>query len=107
MLYTNIFIMLIGASMYASLFANFVKVIEYTNSKSIEWNKLQEQAINFGYQLSIPDSILSKIRNYYNNFRIKYSDLHESISNIKQLPTSLSSELWVTITINPLSNASS
>ena len=84
--------------MYASLFANFVKVIEYTNSKSIEWNKLQEQAINFGYQLCIPDPILSKIRNYYNNFRIKYSDLHESISNIKQLPTSLSSELCVTIT---------
>ena len=93
----DIFIMFVGASMYASLFANFVKVIEFTNSKSIEWNKLQEQAINFGYQLCIPDSILSRIRNYYNNMRIKYSDLHESIRNIKQLPTSLSSELWVTI----------
>ena len=95
--FTNIFFMFTGAIMYADLFANFASYIKSKNAKSIECDKMQEQAINFSYQLCISDTILSKIRNYYNNLRIKYSDLHESIHNIKQLPTSLSSELWVTI----------
>ena len=58
----DIFIMFIGASMYANLFANFVTVITTQNAKRIEWNRLQEQAINFGYQLSIPNPILDKIK---------------------------------------------
>lgn len=99
-IFVNIFFMLTGAIMYADLFANFATYINTKNAKSVECDKMQDQAINFGSQLWIPDSILSKIRNYYNNLRIKYSDLQESISNIKQLPTSLSSELWVTINSN-------
>ena len=58
----DIFIMFVGVSMYANLFANFVNVITTTNAKRIEWDKMREQAINFSDQLSIPDSIQNKIK---------------------------------------------
>ena len=58
----DIFIMFVGVSMFANLFANFINVITTQNAKRIEWNKKQEQAINFGYQLSIPGISLNKIK---------------------------------------------
>lgn len=49
----------------------------------------------FAAQLNIDDSIMRKVRYFYNELDIKYGDLYERYSNLKELPTSLSTELSI------------
>jgi hypothetical protein len=88
-----LFIMVTGASIYANLFANFIVSLNNKNAKNIEKIKKHDQVKNFGNQLNISEPIMLKIRHFYNELSIKYGDLHDRYSNLKELPTSLSTEL--------------
>jgi hypothetical protein len=89
------FIMVTGASIYANFFANFIVSMNKRNAKMIEVLKKHDQAKNLGSQLNISEPIMLKIRHFYNELSIKYGDLHERYSNLKELPTSLSTELSI------------
>jgi hypothetical protein len=90
-----LFIMVTGASIYANFFANFIVSMNNRNAKMIEAIKKHDQVKNFCSQLNISEPIMIKIRHFYNDLSIKYGDLHESYSNLKELPTSLSTELSI------------
>lgn len=69
------FIMLLGASIYATFFSFFVVLIYHRNAKMIENNRKLEQALNFADQLALKESLKNKIRFYYTTLRLKYDEL--------------------------------
>ncbi|CAI2367549.1 unnamed protein product [Moneuplotes crassus] len=92
-IFVIIFIMVTGASIYANFFANFIVTMNNRNAKTIEKMKKHDQAKNFGNELNLPEIIMMKIRYYYNELSINYGDIYDRYSNLKELPTSLSTEL--------------
>ena len=99
-LFIIMFIMVTGASIYANFFANFIVSMNEKNAKNIERMKKHDQAKNFGSQLNISEEIMLKIRYFYNELSIKYGDLYERYQNLKELPTSLSTELSIYLNSN-------
>lgn len=98
----DIFIMVIGASIYANFFAVLIFALNETNSTFIENIKKHEQAKKFCTQFNVGDDILAKIREFYNELSIKYDHLYESFENLKELPTALSTELSIFLFVNEI-----
>ena len=76
-LFVIIFIMVTGASIYANFFANFIVTMNNKNAKAIETIKKHDQAKNFGNELGLSETIMMKIRYFYNELSIKYGDMHD------------------------------
>ncbi len=69
------FIMVVGASIYATFFSFFVLMIYKRNEKVILNNKKLEQALNFSEQLNLKSSLKSKIKFYYLTLRLSFDEL--------------------------------
>jgi len=87
------FIMVVGSSIYANFFANFIVTIYNRNARQIENMKRLEHAKNFASQRNLPDEVRTKVRYYYNYLRLRYGDLVERYNILHELPLSLKSEL--------------
>jgi hypothetical protein len=59
--FVDMFIMVVGASIYANFFAHFAVTIYNRNAVQIENRKKLEQAKNFADQTNLPDEIKYKI----------------------------------------------
>ena len=89
----DLFIMVAGASIYASFFADFAVSINLKNAKRTENNKRLEQAKKFARLHSLPQSLFKKMKLYYTSFRVDHGLLAEKYALLEELPLSLRTEL--------------
>lgn len=94
--FTSLFVMIIGATTYASLFGTFVVIIDGINSESRENNMLLDKTLRWAKLRNLSERQLKKITHYY-TFGRTTSGYIKSFKMLNNFPMQLKTEITMFI----------